>query len=174
MPSGQYVLTGHDGPFAVERFTCGEDGDGWSWSATRHDPVSGTLLGRLDLQVGAEQRLHAEAGGWVLRAGTLGGEVMWRRGQDERSASADGLTGTSPAFVLATARRLDLAVTERRRVRLLAVTEPVQATLLVEQEWARLAEDRYEVTDLATGERRQLRVADGLVVDGPDLTLTQS
>ena len=173
MPSGSYVLTGHDGPYAVERFTCADDGELWSWSATRHDPVSGALRGRLELQVGREQRLHAEAAGWVLRAGTVGAEVLWRRGPDDRACVADGLTGSSPAFAIATARRLDLAVGERRRVRLLAVTEPVLATLLVEQEWARVGQDSYDVTDLATGERQQLRL-DGDVVDSPGLALTRA
>ena len=173
MLSGQYALSDHDGPSAVERFTCTEGGDGWSWSATRHDPVGGREIGRLELQDGTEQRLHAEAGGWVLRAGTLADEVLWRRGADERSALAAGLAGTSPAFVLATARRLGLAVGARRRVRLLAVTEPVLAMLLVDQEWSRAAENSYVVTDLATGERRTLTLEGGLLVDGPGVTLTR-
>jgi len=172
VPSGTYVLTGHDGPFALERFTCGNDGELWSWSATRHDPVSGALLGRLELKVDAEQRLHVEAAGWVLRAGTVGSEVLWRRGLDESACVAEGLTGSSPGFAVATARRLDLAVGERRRVRLLAVTEPVLAALLVEQEWARTGQASYDVTDLATGERQQLRL-DGDVVEAPGLALTR-
>lgn len=173
MLSGAYVLTGHDGPFAVERFTCGDDEEGWSWSATRHDPVSGALRGSLRLQVGGEQRLQAEAGGWVLRAGTVGAEVLWRRGPDESACVADGLTGASPAFAVATARRLGLAPGERRRTWLLAVTEPVLAPMLVAQQWARVGPDRYDVLDLATGERQQLRL-DGDVVEAPGLALTRA
>jgi hypothetical protein len=155
--SGRYLLGD-----VVEEFVF----EGTTYTASRPD-------GALTLVLGDEVRLHVEAGGWVLRGGTVGPEVIWRRGDDEREAVADGFTGLSPAYALAVVRRLDLAVGEARRLRLVAVTEPVLATRLVDEAWTRLAEDRWEATDLATGERRSLRIADGLVVEGTGLTLTR-
>lgn len=112
--------------------------------------------GRLHLQVdaaGVTTRLHAEAGGWVLRGGCVGGSVLWRRGDEEHEAAALGFTGAHPAYDVAVALRLHLAVGERRRVRLVEVTEPVLATRLVDREWSRPSADRWVVVDLATGER---------------------
>ena len=115
--------------------------------------------GRLHLQVdaaGVTTRLHAEAGGWVLRGGCVGGSVLWRRGDGEHEAQALGFTGGSAAYDVAVALRLRLGVGERRRVRLVEVTEPVLATRLVDQEWSRPAPDRWLAVDLATGERRDV------------------
>jgi hypothetical protein len=109
----------------------------------------------------------------VLRGGTVGPDVLWRRGDAEHEAVADGFTGTSQAYAIAIVRRLDLAVGDRRRLRLVAVTEPVLATRLVDEEWARTAAARWEVADLATGERRWLRLEQGLVVEGTQTTLTR-
>lgn len=114
--------------------------------------------GRLHLQVdaaGVTTRLQAEGGGWVLRGGCVGGSVLWRRGELEGEAVALGFTGARAAYDVAVALRLRLAVGERRRVRLVEVTEPVLATRLVDREWARPAADRWVVTDLATGERHE-------------------
>ena len=115
--------------------------------------------GRLHLQVdaaGVTTRLHVEGGGWVLRGGCVGGTVLWRRGELEGEAVALGFTGSHPAYDVAVALRLRLAVGESRRVRLVEVTEPVLATRLVDREWARPAERRWVVTDLATGERHDV------------------
>ncbi len=176
MPSGSLLLHDHDGPYAVEHFACGEDGDGWRWRSTRADPTTGAPLGRLDLHAGGRgevRRLHVEAGGWVLRGGCVGDEVLWRRGEHEREQVADGFWGTSPAYALSVVRGLGaLAVGGRRRVRLVAVLEPVLATRLVDLEWTRVADDVWEAVDLATGERRTTQVADGAVVAGTGLTLT--
>lgn len=114
--------------------------------------------GRLHLHVdgaGVTTRLHAEGGGWVLRGGCVGGSVLWRRGDQEGEAVALGFTGTCAAYDVAVALRLRLAVGDRRRVRLVEVTEPVLATRLVDREWSRPAADRWVVTDLATGERHE-------------------
>jgi hypothetical protein len=124
---------------------------GWTWD----EP------GRLHLQVdaaGVTTRLHVEAGGWVLRGGCVGGSVLWRRSAvtgegGEGEAVALGFTGAHPAYDVAVALRLRLPVGERRRVRLVEVTEPVLATRLVDREWWRPSPDRWVVTDLATGER---------------------
>ena len=168
--TGSYLLTGHDGAYAVERFACGDTAAGWGYAATRHEPASGALLGRIELTT---TRLHVEAGGWVLRAGTLGSRVLWRRGEREGEAVAVGLTGTSPAYDVALIRLFGLAVGEQRRVRLLAVTEPVLATRLVDEQWHRTATDRYEAIDLATGEGRWRQLDADLVVAGAGLTLTR-
>ena len=120
---------------------------GWTWD----EPG-------LRLQVdatGVTTRLHVEAGGWVLRGGCVGGSVLWRRGDHEGEVVALGFTGTHPAYDVAVALRLRLAVGERRRVRLVEVTAPVLATRLVDREWSRPAADRWVVVDLATGERHE-------------------
>ena len=172
MRAGTYVLSGHDGPYAVERFTV----DGSSYRATRHDPASDVLVGRLEVDLGPEVRVHAEAAGWVLRGGTVGPEVLWRRGEQEQEAVADGFTGTSPAYALAVVGRLrsSLAVGASTRLRLVAVTEPVLATRLVDEQWTRVDAERWQAVDLATGEGRDLLLADGLVVAGTGLTLTRA
>lgn len=105
--------------------------------------------------VDGDVRLHVEAGGWVLRAGTVGPHVLWRRGEEEGEAVADGVTGGHPAYDDVLLARLDLADGEERRVVLLEVTEPVLATRLVQQTWTRSG-DAVTVVDLATGERRTL------------------
>lgn len=165
MRTGTY---GFDG--GSEAFTWAPAADGWSYASTREHRTGTT---RLELHVGREVRVHVEAGGWVLRAGTVGPDVLWRRGDDEREAPAEGLTGPSPAYDAALAHRLALAVGEQRRVRLLAVTAPVLATRTVDESWTRTSFEGYDVADLATGERRVLRLEAGLVVEATGLTLTR-
>ena len=105
--------------------------------------------------------------------------MLWRRGDEERSAPAAGFTGTSPAYAVATARLLRLAVGERRRVALVAVTEPALATRAVGEGWALTGVEqrdgvevaRYEVADLATGDRWVVQLADDLVVQGDGVTV---
>ena len=181
MSSGSYLLVGHplsghgEAP-VLERFTCGSDGDGWSYAAVREDPGTGVELGRLQLRLdaaGTTTRLHAEGGGWLLRGGCVGGAVLWRRGQDEREEAAAGFWGTSPSYAVAAVRRLGLAPGQTRPLRLVEVTEPVLATRLVVQSWTRVAERRWSVDDRATGERRELELAGDVVVAGTGLTLTQ-
>lgn len=166
MSSGTYLFDG-----GREAFTWAPAEDGWSYASTREDATGTT---RLELHVGREVRAHVEAGGWLLRAGTVGPDVLWRRGDDEREAVADGLTGASPAYGAALLHSLALAIGAQRRVRLLAVTAPVLATRVVDESWSRTGPDDYEVVDLATGERRVLRVQSGLVVAATGLTLTRS
>ena len=174
--SGAYLLSGHDGPYALERFTCVRDGSRWSYDGVREDPATGvrlaSLLVRLD---GGTVRLHVEAGGWILRGAAAGGSVLWRRGSEEREAAADGFAGTSPAH-LVVAARLGLA-----RMDLVELTEPVLATRLVRRAWTRLVSeqdvDAHEVADLATGETGRVHLAGDVVVDAPGvrlLTLTHS
>lgn len=168
--SGVYLLSGHDGPYALERFTCVGDGGRWSYDGACEDPATGVPLGSLVLRLdGGTVRLHAEAAGWVLRGAAAGGSVLWRRGSDEREAAADGFTGTSPAH-LVVAARLGLPRTD-----LVEVTEPVLATRLVRRAWTRLGSeqdvDAHEVTDLATGETGRVHLAGDVVVDAPGVRL---
>ena len=173
--SGAYVLSGHDGPYAVERFLCGPDEDGWRYTATRTDPESGADLGRIDLlldAVGRTLRLEVTASGWLLRGGVVGAEALWRRGAEERSEQAQGFTGTSPAYAIA-ATRLAAAAGGSARLRLVAVHDSALATSTIVQSWRLAGPDRWTADDLATGERRQLEVRDELVISGPGIALTQ-
>lgn len=176
MPTGAYLLSGHDGPYAVERFRCDGSGDDWRYEATREHLSTGATLGRIELQLtGSTTRLHAEGGGWVLRGAAGAGEVLWRRGEQESTAAGDGFTGSSPAFLVAGSRR------GPDRLRLIEVTEPVLATRSVLQQWAAQDESerdgvrvrRYEVDDLATGERRVVHLAGDVVVDAPGVRLVE-
>jgi hypothetical protein len=173
VPAGSYLLAGPDGPSALERFRCGWDGSDWGWQSTRLDPSGATVLGRLRLQVdgtSGASRLEVSAGGWRLRGGTAGPDVLWRRGHQEHEVVATGFWGSSPAYALALLLRLRLPEGGTERVRLVEVTEPVLATRTVDQAWARRGPSAYEVTDLATGERWALHW-DGGLVDGPGLSL---
>jgi len=173
---GTYLLSGHEGPYALERFTCVQDGDRWAYDGVREDPATGAPLGRLLLRLGGgTARLHVEAGGWVLRGAAAAGEVLWRRGSEEHEAAGDGFTGSSPAHLVVAARL------GRARLRLVEVTEPVLATRLVQRSWTALgAQDEVEVcevADLATGEGGRVHLAEDVVVDAPNvrlLTLTRS
>ena len=167
--SGAYRLSGHDGPYAVERFTCGATADGWRYEGTREG-------GRIELElVAGTVRLHVEGGGWVLRGAASGGHVVWRRGREEHESVADGFTGSSPAFLLVGAR---LA---RPRLSLVEVTEPVLATRVTTQAWTSLGRedhdgigvDAWRVDDLATGERRTVRLAGDVVVEAPGVQLVE-
>jgi len=175
--TGAYLLSGHDGPYAVERFCLSGADDRWSWTATREEPGGGAPLGRLELhRDGAAVRLHMEAGGWVLRGAAAAGEVVWRRGDEERAAAADGFAGTSPGHLLAAAA---LTVAGQVRLRLVEVTEPVLATREVLQDWsAGEPEVRGDVelvghrlSDPATGAGGRVWLAQGLVLAAPGVRL---
>lgn len=168
--SGVYLLSGHDGPVAVERFTCGEDLEGWRYVGSREHPATGYPLGRIELLVDAAgriTRLEVTAGGWQLRGGVVGPDALWRRGDEEHSIGAHGFTGTSPAFAIASAR---LASSGVERQRLVAVADEVLATLTVDQTWTR-AGDGWGSTDLATGGGGRWRIAGDVVRAGPGVRL---
>jgi hypothetical protein len=173
VPEGSYLLSGHDGPYAVERFVSGPDSAGWRYTATRTDPGSGAHLGRIDLLLdpaGRALRLEVVAGGWLLRGGVVGDEAIWRRGDEEHVERAHGFTGTSPAYAIAATRLL--ADTGAARLRLVAVHDGALATGTVDQSWTRRGPATWEVDDLATGERRRWAIEDDVVVEGSGLTLT--
>ena len=168
--TGAYLLSGHDGPYAVERFTCGPVDGGWRYDATRDDGW------RIELELaGGTVRLHVEGGGWVLRGAAAGGRVLWRRGEQEREADGDGFTGSSPGLLVLGARL------DRPRRQLVEVTEPVLATRTTTQAWTSLGTAdhdgvevaTWQVDDLATGERRTVRLAGDVVVEAPGVRLVE-
>jgi hypothetical protein len=150
----------------VERFSCGAGPAGWRYTSTTD--VGDTL----DLTVdddGRVRRLVAVLDGWEVRAGSVGDQVLWVRGDQEHRARADGLTGSSPAYEVALARGLRLEVGAARDLVLVEITEPVGAARTVRQRWARERGpepdvDRWVVSDLDTGQRWVLHVSGEVLV----------
>ena len=169
MASGRYLLTGHDGAFAVEAFTCAQGPAGWHYAATRTDPRGGAALGALDLLVddaGRVLRLEVTGGGWLLRGGVVGGEALWRRGDQERSAVAHGFTGTSPSYAVV-ATRLAVAT---ELLRLVEVHDAALATVEVDQRWTG-AGQAWTSERRDTGEVGRWELWDGVVLAGPGVQL---
>jgi hypothetical protein len=177
MPRGTYV---HDSD-VEERFSCAPDGGGWRYSAERSDGGTIELIadGRW-----RPARLQVTAGEHVLRGGAAGAELLWVTAGRERSARAAGFLGDSPGLLVAVARSLGLAEGERADVRLLLLTSPALAARTVPQRWAltgiawhdadgdRLPVERYEITDLETGEVSEFHLAGDVVVAAPGIELT--
>ncbi len=174
-------------------FSCAPGPAGWRYVSQTYDADS-RPLGRVDLTVDdrwRQVRVQVTAGGWTLRGGVVGSEAVWvREPADaaagvgaEQTATAAGFTGRSPAFAIATARLLGLGLLDRRRVRLVGVTEPAAVALPVDEGWALvdvtehptdtgpLRVERYEVADLATAERRVVHLAGDVVLEAPGLEL---
>jgi hypothetical protein len=177
MPRGTYV---HDSD-VEEHFTCALDGGGWRYTATRTDG------GTIELVADGRwrpARLQITAGENWLKGGSAGAELLWVTAGQERSARAAGFLGESPGLLVAVARSLGLAEKERADVRLLALTSPSLAVRTVPQRWAlteiawhdaddgRLPVERYEVTDLETGEISEFHLAGDVVVAAPGVELT--
>jgi hypothetical protein len=80
---------------------------------------------------------------------------------------------------VATTRLLALAVQDRRRVRLVAVTEPALATRVIDEGWSLTGVEsrgglevaRYEVADLTTGDRRVVHLTGDVVVAADGVAL---
>lgn len=194
MPKGTYHhLDDHTGELvAVEAFSCAPGPQGWRYVGDVADP-DGVPMGRVDVTVDAlwrQLRVEVRAGSWVVRGGTTGTEVVFVRlpaGElapgEEQQAAAVAFTGRSPAFAVTTSRLLALDPMEKRRLRLLEVTEPSAGTRVVEQGWALvdvtehdtetepLVVRRYEVADLATGDRQVWSIAGDVVLEGPQVAL---
>ncbi|HVE63955.1 MAG TPA: hypothetical protein VNB94_09160 [Mycobacteriales bacterium] len=199
MPKGTYHHLDPDGTVVgVEVFSCAPGPSGWRWVSQTSD-LDGRPLSRVDLTVDdrwRQLRVQVTAGGWVVRGGLTGREVVWVRHPEdasrapaaadvvEQQAPAIGFTGISPAFIVATARLLGLAADGRRTAKLLRVTEPSCLALPVDEGWALvdvtthehpdhdpLTVERYEVIDLATAERRVVHLAGDVVVDATGLEL---
>lgn len=196
MPAGLYSHHDqHDGTLlGYERFSCAPGPAGWRYAAELLAPDGQTAAGSVDLTVDRlwrPVRVEVRAGGWSVRGGSTGGEVVWVRtgpgGAEARegSARAAGFTGRSPAFSVAIARMLALAEGGSTRVPLVALTEPVLAPRTLDEGWGltgteshptptgSLAVERYEVADLATGDRRVVHLAGDVVLASPGVELEE-
>ena len=178
MPRGSYLVSGPDGPLAVERFASAPGPLGWRYAATREHPVTGAPLGGLDLVLdarGRALRLQVTVAGWELRGGAVGeAEVLWLRGRVEHQAAAQGFTGSSPAFALAAIRRLDPDA-QGSRARFAAIGDDALAVLLVDQRWSAApavgSALAYTVQDLATGEKGRVLLDGDVVRSAPGAVL---
>ncbi|MFD5701919.1 hypothetical protein [Streptomyces lasiicapitis] len=193
MPRGRYSLHDpHDHtPLGEEHFQCAPGPSGWRYVAQRTTP-SGDHSGSVDLtldELGRPIRLELHASGWQVRAAALDG-VTWVRSDPsgahatENNAPAHAVTGTSPAFLVATARLLRLApASPATRVRLVAFTDPVLAPRTLDQSWALLKReahatdngpltvDEYQVTALDTGEQHAVHLTGDVVLAAPGIEL---
>ncbi|GGT60306.1 hypothetical protein GCM10010271_74210 [Streptomyces kurssanovii] len=193
MPRGRYSLHDpHDHtPLGEEHFQCAPGPSGWRYVSRTTTP-SGDDSGSVDLaldELGRPIRLELHAASWQVRGAAIDG-VTWVRtdptGTDARegNAPAHAFTGTSPAFLVATARLLRLAPgAPATRVRLLAFTDPVLAPRTVDQSWALvkseahttdnglLTVDEYKVNALDTGEQHAVHIAGDVVLAAPGVEL---
>ncbi|MFE0422461.1 hypothetical protein [Streptomyces sp. NPDC058953] len=195
MPRGRYSLHDpHDHtPLGEEHFHCAPGPSGWRYVAQNTSP-SGDHTGSVDLAVddlGRPIRLELHAASWRVRGAAIDG-VTWVRTDpsgvhaSENTAPAHAFTGTSPAFLVATARLLRLTPgSPATRVRLVAFTAPVLAPLTVDQSWALLKSeahttdngplivDAYQVNALDTGEQHTVHIAGDVVLAAPGIELEE-
>ncbi|GHG42948.1 hypothetical protein ACWEV9_28455 [Streptomyces albogriseolus] len=193
MPRGRYALHDpHDHtPLADEHFQCAPGPSGWRYVSQLTAP-DGDHLGSVDLTLdalGRPLRLELHAGSWQVRGAALDG-VTWVRTDPtgthatEGNVRAHAFTGSSPAFLVATARLLRLTPSAAAtRVRLVAFTDPVLAPRTVDQSWALvdrethttdngpLIVDAYQVTALDTGEQHTVHLAGDVVLSAPGVEL---
>ncbi|MCF0085995.1 MULTISPECIES: hypothetical protein [Streptomyces] len=193
MPRGRYSLHDpHDHTsLGEEHFQCAPGPSGWRYVAQRTTP-SGTPMGSVDLaldELGRPIRLELRASDWQVRGAALDG-VTWVRTDPtgthatEGNVRAHAFTGTSPAFLVATARLLRLTPSSAAtRVRLLALTDPVLAPRTVDQSWALvqreahatdngpLTVESYQVTALDTGEQHTVHLTGDVVLEAPGIEL---
>jgi hypothetical protein len=193
MPRGRYSLYDpYDGaPLGEEHFQCAPGPSGWRYTATT-GPASGGEPGSVDLTVdapGRPVRLELRAAGWQVRGATLEG-LTWVRSDpaglraQQGNARAQAFAGTSPGFLVATARLLRLAPGgPATRVRLVAFTPPVLAPHTLDQSWALreteahptdsgpLVVANYQVSDLETGESHAVHIAGDVVLAAPGIEL---
>ena len=194
MPRGRYSLHDpHDHtPLGEEHFHCATGPSGWRYVSQITTP-SGDHAGSVDLtldELGRPIRLELHAASWQVRGAALDG-VTWVRTDptgDARApkatSAAHAFTGTSPAFLVATARLLRLTPgAPATRVRLVAFTDPVLAPRTVDQSWALvnreahatdngpLTVDEYQVSALDTGEQHAVHIAGDVVLAAPGIEL---
>ncbi|GGS30912.1 hypothetical protein AB0E75_32155 [Streptomyces griseoviridis] len=193
MPRGRYSLHDpHDHtPFAEEHFQCAPGPSGWRYVSQRVT-AAGHPGGSVDLtldELGRPLRLELHTADWQVRGAALDG-VTWVRSDTtgthatEGNVRAHAFTGTSPAFLVATARLLRLTPSpSATRVRLVDLTEPVLAPRTVDQSWALLKReahatdsgpltvDEYQVTALDTGEQHTVHLAGDVVLAAPGVEL---
>ncbi|WP_407565255.1 hypothetical protein [Streptomyces sp. 184] len=195
MPRGRYSLYDpYDGtPLGDEHFHCAPGASGWRYTAQTTAP-DGTVTGSVDLTIdhlGRPVRLELHAAGWQVRGAALEG-ITWVRSDPtgtearEGNARAQGFTGTSPAFLIATTRLLaPPPVQTPQRLRLVALTHPVLAPRTLDQAWTRTGEDthdadtgtlrvvNYQVSDLETGEQHQVHISGDVVLAAPGVELEE-
>ncbi|MGP3984080.1 hypothetical protein [Streptomyces sp. KR80] len=193
MPRGRYSLHDpHDRtPLGEEHFHCATGPSGWRYVSQITTP-SGDHAGSVDLttdELGRPIRLELHASSWQVRGAALDG-VTWVRTDPSGAHATEGnvrahaFTGTSPAFLVATARLLrPTAGAPATRVRLVAFTDPVLAPRTLDQSWALLKReahatdsgplmvDEYQVTDLDTGEQGSVHIAGDVVLAAPGVEL---
>ncbi|MEU5029748.1 hypothetical protein [Streptomyces milbemycinicus] len=193
MPRGRYSLHDpHDHtPLGEEHFHCAPGPTGWRYVAQLTSP-SGDHSGSVDLtldELGRPLRLELNAASWRVRGAALDG-VTWVRTDPsgehatEGNVAAHAFTGTSPAFLIATARLLRLTPgAPATRVRLVTFTAPVLAPRTLDQSWALLDRsahptdtglltvDEYQVTALDTGEQHSVHIAGDVVLAAPGIEL---
>ena len=193
MPRGRYSLHDlHDHtPLGEEHFSCASGPSGWRY-VSRTTAPSGEDLGSVDLaldELGRPIRLELRAANWRIRGAAIEG-VTWVRTDPtgthatEGNVRAHAFSGTSPAFLIATARLLRLTPdSSAARVRLVTFTDPVLAPRTVDQSWALvnseahatdngpLTVDEYQVSALDTGERHTVHIAGDVVLAAPGIEL---
>ncbi|MEV5190869.1 hypothetical protein [Streptomyces werraensis] len=193
MPRGRYSLHDpHDHtPLANEHFQCAPGPSGWRY-VSRLTAPDGGHTGSVDLTLdalGRPLRLELHAASWQVRGAALDG-VTWVRTDPtgthatEGNVRAHAFTGSSPAFLVATALLLRLTPSAAAtRVRLVAFTDPVLAPRTVDQSWALvdrethptdngpLTVDAYQVTALDTGEQHTVHLAGDVVLSAPGVEL---
>jgi hypothetical protein len=178
VPSGTYL---HLDDQVEERFQCAPGAGGWRYVGERTDG------GRVDLTVDGgwrQIRIELTSAGRLIRGGVAGRETLWVRDEEELSAEAAGFLGDSPGFLVAVARSLRLDQGEHATVPLVRLTGPALAALTVTQRWrltdittydaelAPLPVERYEITDLATGEPVAVHLAGDVILEAPGIELT--
>ncbi|MFF0445457.1 hypothetical protein ACFYT4_03380 [Streptomyces sp. NPDC004609] len=193
MPRGRYSLHDpHDHtPLGEEHFQCAPGPSGWRY-VSQITTSSGDHAGSVDLTIddlGRPLRLELHAASWQVRGAALDG-VTWVRTDPTGAQATEGnvrahaFTGTSPAFLIATARLLRLTPdSPATRVRLVAFTDPVLAPRTIDQSWALmnseahttdnapLTVDEYQVSALDTGEQHTVHIAGDVVLAAPGIEL---
>ncbi|SDL19969.1 hypothetical protein [Streptomyces indicus] len=193
MPRGRYSLHDpHDHtPLGEEHFHCAPGPSGWRYVSQLTSP-SGDFTGSVDLAVdelGRPIRVELHASDWQVRGAALDG-VTWVRTDPtgehatEGNVQAHAFAGSSPGFLIATARLLRLTPdSPSKRVRLVRFTDPVLAPRTLDQSWSLqkieahatdngpLSVAEYQVSDLDTGEQHTVHIAGDVVLAAPGLEL---
>ncbi|MFB7662321.1 hypothetical protein ACFC1R_00020 [Kitasatospora sp. NPDC056138] len=197
MPNGRYSL--HDTHDHVllgeERFSCAPGPAGWRYVSKTYGP-DGAVIATTDLTLDSRSRplrLELRSGGWQVRGGAVDG-VAWVRADAADPAGEQALeghdrahafTGSSPAFLVATARLLRLEPGASARVRLVSFSEPVLAPRTLDQGWllesvethqtdsGPLVVEQYQVADLETGEQQIVHLAGDVVLSAAGIELEE-
>jgi hypothetical protein len=199
VPSGTYL---HLDDGLEERFRCAPGAGGWRYLGERADGARADLTVdgawrqiRVELaaagwlirggRVGRREVLWVRTGGRPAERGPGEAEIPTAgAAESEHSAAAAAFLGDSPGFLVAVARSLRLDPGEDAVVPLVRVSGPALAALTVTQRWrlveirtydtelAPLPVERYEITDVATGERSVVHLAGDVVLEAPGIELT--